>query len=127
MSDDSKQDAATTTAHRKSFIEIFKRTKSTDVKIKYNMEKYTHFGAFDEIHKVVLDGISENMTSLFQSGMYGAINTYDNTTNVFYVIRFISGAYTLDNNTTIDGQVISAGELGVKAQYLCSMQENTNC
>ena len=34
---------------------------------------------FDEIHQVVLDGISENMASLFQSGMYGAINTDDNT------------------------------------------------
>ena len=29
-------------------------------------------------------------------------------------------------NTTIDGKVISAGELVVKAQYICSMQENTN-
>ena len=36
-------------------------------------------GAFDEIHQVVLDGISENMASLFQSGMYGSINTDENT------------------------------------------------
>ena len=35
--------------------------------------------AFDEINQVVLDKISENMASLFQSGMYGAINTDDNT------------------------------------------------
>ena len=34
---------------------------------------------FDEIHQVVLDKISENMVSLVQSGMYGAINTDDNT------------------------------------------------
>ena len=81
---------------------------------------------FDEIHQVVLDGIIENMASLVQSGMYGAINTDDTTTNGFYVIQFLSEAYTLQNNTTIDGQVISAGELVVKAQYLCSMQENTN-
>ena len=46
--------------------------------------------------------------------------------NVFYVIQFISEAYTLQNNKTIDGQVIYPGELFVKAQYLCSMQENTN-
>ena len=37
------------------------------------------YEAFDEIHQVVLDGISENMASLVQSGMYGAINTDDNT------------------------------------------------
>ena len=75
-----------------------------------------------EIYQVVLDRISENMASLVQSSMYGAINTYDNTSNGFYVIQFISEEYTLQNNTTIDGQVISAGELVVKAKYLCSMQ-----
>ena len=78
--------------------------------------------AFDEIHQVILDGISENMASLVQSSMYGAINTDDNTSNVFYVIQLLSDAYTLQNNTIIYGQVISAGELVVKAQYLCSMQ-----
>ena len=62
------------------------------------------------------------MASLVQSGMYGAINTDDNTSNGLYVIQFSSDSYTLQNNTTIDGQVISAGELVVKAQYLCSMQ-----
>ena len=59
--------------------------------------KSTHFGAFDEIHKVVLDVMSENMASLFQSGMYGAIDTDDTTTNGFYVIKFLSEAYKLQN------------------------------
>ena len=75
---------------------------------------------------MVLDGISENMASLVQLGMYGDINTDDSTKNGFYVIQFISYAYTLQNNTTIDGQVIYSGGLVFKAQYLCSMQENTN-
>ena len=75
---------------------------------------------------MVIDGISENMASLVQSGMYDAINTVENTSNGLYVIQFISEAYTLHNNTTIDGKVISAGELVVGAQYLCSRQGNTN-
>ena len=58
--------------------------------------------------------------------MYGAINTYDTTPNGFYVIQLLSEAYTLQNITKIDGHIIYAGELVVKAQYLCSMQENTN-
>ena len=62
------------------------------------------------------------MSSLVQSSMYCAINTDDTTTNGLYVIKFIPEAYMLQNNTTIDGQVISDGELVVKAQYLCSMQ-----
>ena len=49
------------------------------------------------------------MVSLFQLGMYGAINTDDTTTNGFYVIQLLSYAYTLKSNTKIDGQVISAG------------------
>ena len=61
------------------------------------------------------------MPSLFQLGMYSAINTYYTTTNGFYVIQFLSYAYTLQGNKKIDGQVISAGKLVVKAQYLCFM------
>ena len=41
------------------------------------------------------------MASLFQSGKYGVINTYDTTTDVFYVNKFISEAYRLQNNTTM--------------------------
>ena len=43
--------------------------------------KSTPFEAFNEIHQVVLDRISDNTASLFQSVMYGAIDTYDTTTN----------------------------------------------
>ena len=82
--------------------------------------------AFDEIYKVFIDRIIENMASLVQSGMYGDINTDNTTTSLFYFILFISEAYTLQNNTAIDRQVISSGELVVKEQYICSMQEKTN-
>ena len=54
------------------------------------------------------------MASLVQSFMYGAINTDYTTTIGFYVIKFLSEEYTLQNNTIID-------------EYICSMQENTNC
>ena len=88
--------------------------------------KSTSFDKFDEIHQVVLDLISDNMASLFESGKYGAINTTDTSTNGFYVIMFTSVVYTLQENTTIDGQIITTGELVVKAQYLFSMQVDTN-
>ena len=66
------------------------------------------------------------MASLVESGKYGAINTTDTSTNGFYVIMFTSGEYTLQENTTIDRQIITAGELVVKAKYLCYMQIDTN-
>ena len=71
--------------------------------------KSTHFEAFYKIHKVVIEGISKNMASLVQSGIYGAINTDYTTKNGFCVIQFLSEEYTLQNNITIDGQVISTG------------------
>ena len=42
------------------------------------------------------------MALLVESVNYGYINTTDITNNVFYVIMFTSGAYTLQENTTID-------------------------
>ena len=39
---------------------------------------------------------------------------------------FTSGAYTLQENTTIDGKIIIAGDVVVNAKYLCSMQVDTN-
>ena len=39
---------------------------------------------------------------------------------------FKSGAYTLQDNTTIYGQIITAGELVVKAKYLFSMLVDNN-
>ena len=66
------------------------------------------------------------MASLVESGKYGAINTTDTSTNGFYVIMFTSGAYTLQENKTIDRQIITAGELVAKSQYLCSTQIDTN-
>ena len=44
-----------------NIIELLSKSKSSDT--------------FDEIHQVVLDGISDNMASLVESGKYGAINT----------------------------------------------------
>ena len=57
--------------------------------------KSTSSDTFDEIQQVVLDGTSDNMESLIESGKYGAINTTDTSTNIFYVIMFTSWSYTL--------------------------------
>ena len=37
-----------------------------------------------------------------------------------------SEAYTLQDNTKIDGKIITARELVIKAKYICSMQGDTN-
>ena len=89
-------------------------------------QESTPSDAFDEIHQVFIDGIIENMSSLSESGQYGAIDTTDTETNGFYVIMFQSEAYALQKNTATDVKIITSGELVVKAQYLCSMQIHMN-
>ena len=42
------------------------------------------------------------------------------------VIMSTSGAYILQENTSIDGQIITSGELVVKEKYLYYMQVDTN-
>ena len=70
---------------------------------------------FEDINRVVLDGISENIASLVKYGNYGVINTTDTTTMGYYVINFIPEAYTMQYDTICDGQIISSDELFVKA------------
>ena len=72
-------------------------------------QKSTPSDTFYEIHQVVLDRISDNMTSLVESRGYGSINITDTTTNGFYVIMFTSEEYTLQENTTTDGKIITTG------------------
>ena len=67
-------------------------------------QKPTPFKEFEDISQVVLDGISDNMAWLFQSVKYGTIKIDTTTTNGYIVIKFISEAYTLKNNTKIDGK-----------------------
>ena len=66
------------------------------------------------------------MASLVESVNYAAINITYTATNGFYVIMFTSQAYKLQNNTTIYGQIITAGVFFVKAQYICSVKVYIN-
>ena len=60
----------------------------------WNIIKFTHKTTtnkvFDAVHKVVLDGISDNMYALVQNGKYSAINNSDPTTTGYYVVNFLS-------------------------------------
>ena len=81
---------------------------------------------FDAVHKLVLDGISNNMASLVQLGKYGSINTADPTTMGYYVIEFLSVPYTLQEDQTTYGQFSKSGELVVKSEYHIILKSKTN-
>ena len=79
---------------------------------------------FYAAHKVVLYSISDNMYVLAQNGKYGAINTADPTTMVYYGFKLLSEPYTLQYEKAVDKPVIKASELIVNAEYMSIMKAN---
>ena len=71
--------------------------------------KATTSDVFEEINQVLLDVVIYMMASLVQSSKYIAINKTDTLTMVYYVIQFVSEAYTLQDETTCDRNNISNG------------------
>ena len=70
---------------------------------------------FDEVHKVVMDGIISNVASLVQTVKYCAINAEDPTRLGYYVVKSYLGNFTLPEYITTYVQVSKAGELVVKS------------
>ena len=79
------------------------------------------------MHKVLLYGISANVSVILQRGNYVAINTAVTTTMGYYVVKLLSEPCTLQDNKTVDEQVIKAGEHMVKQEYLSITKTDTNC
>ena len=46
------------------------------------------------------------MALLLKSGSYGAMDTKIPTKMFYYVINFVSEAYTIQEDTTIDGKIV---------------------
>ena len=63
------------------------------------------------MYKVVLDGISDNMSAIFHNEIYGAINTSDTIKMGYYLVKLLSEPYMLQDNKTVENKVINAGEL----------------
>ena len=85
-------------------------------------QKATTIDSFEYIRQFSIDGISDNMYLLVQSGKYGVINTTETTKMEYCVIKFVSDVYTLQDDTICDGQISASGRLIVKSQYLRCMQ-----
>ena len=87
--------------------------------------KVTSTEEIDKINQVVINGISENVAALVQNGIYVAIKTINTSITGYYVIKFMSESYTLQEEKMCDGQISTAGELVVKSKYMKCMQDNT--
>ena len=78
---------------------------------------------FGKFFQVLLDDTIGNMTYLFQSARYGAMNKIYPNILGYYVVNYVSGAYTSQEENTFDGKIIKADEIVVKAKYLICTKE----
>ena len=57
------------------------------------------------------------MYLIITKGNYYAIDSDDSECHVYYIIRFSSTPYTLQEDLNIDGQLISSGEMVFEGTY----------
>ena len=76
--------------------------------------KTTCSDVFYEVYHFLLDGITVNMTSLVQNGWYGLINAAYTTTLGYYVVKYISENFTLQDDIATYWKVMMEVELVVK-------------
>ena len=56
------------------------------------------------------------------TGKYGVINKTHPKIMGYWIVNYFSGAFTLQEYITIDGQVIKADELSVRPEYFSIMK-----
>ena len=80
----------------------------------------------DKICHMVLDGISDNITGLAKTYKCGAIKTTYDSTIGYYVVKFMSEAYMLQEKYEHNVQISEVGELVAKPQHTDCMKVNKN-
>ena len=80
------------------------------------VNKRTPDEEFDNVHRLVLSGLTKNMSSKIIVGNIEAISTNNTNTEGYYLVQFDSVPYTLQEDTTIDGIELLAGAIVCNAQ-----------
>ena len=66
---------------------------------------------YKHINQTIIDGNGMNMSLIIMEVHYGAIDSDNSKYHGYYIIRFFSCPYKIQSNLSIDGQVISSGEI----------------
>ena len=67
-----------------------------------------------------------NMSFIITEGKYGAIDTDDFSCHGYYITKFSSSPYKLQADLSIDGQVISSGEILREGTYFFPININSH-
>ena len=80
---------------------------------------------YEHINRTIIDGNVMNIYLIIMEGKYGAIGTDYYSFHGYYIIKFSSSPYTLQEELIIDGQVISYGEMVYERTYLFPLDINS--
>eukprot|EP00957_Ditylum_brightwellii_P099372 7569367-Ditylum_brightwellii.AAC.1 len=58
------------------------------------------------------------MAAMVNENTFGAVNTNDPKTKGFYIIKFTSLTYTLQENIEVNDDLIKEGSLACEAEYM---------
>ena len=73
---------------------------------------------------MILDGNVMSTSLIILEGKYVAIDTNDSWCHGYYIIKFSSSPYNLQVYMSIDGQVISSGEIKFEGTYFFPISIN---
>ena len=68
-----------------------------------------------------------NISLIVMEGKNGSIDTEDSLCHGYYIIKFSSSPYTLQSDSSIDGQVISSGKSLREGTYFFPININYHC
>eukprot|EP00957_Ditylum_brightwellii_P113269 8636896-Ditylum_brightwellii.AAC.1 len=84
----------------------------------FNASKDTGDDDLIEIQERIIKGIADSMSAIVNGNNFGAVNTSDPKTEGFYIVKFASLPYTLQENLEVDNGLIKEGLLVCEAEYM---------
>ena len=84
----------------------------------FKVSENTNDDEIEDIHKSILTSIADSMGMLIKESNYGAVNANDQSTDGFYIVKFLSTVYTLQHDELVDNEILKAGSLVTDAEYM---------
>ena len=84
----------------------------------------TYEEIFTHINLTIFDGNAKNISLIAMARKYGAIDTDDSSCHGYYIIKFYSSPYTLQEYLIIDKKVIYSGEMVCEGTFFFPININ---
>ena len=81
------------------------------------VNKKTPDNEYDNVHRLVMSGLTKNMSSKIIVGNIGVVATNDTNTEGYFLVQFDSVPCPLQEDTTLDGIELHAGVIVCNAEY----------